>query len=63
MTDTLLAKPAGKSLPATLTCVSTPNPTMLKFVISAVEFLFQMISCLIILKRRIRDQQNALERS
>ena len=48
MTDTLLAKLVGKSLPATPTCVGTTNPTMLNFVISAIEFLFQMISCLLI---------------
>ena len=53
MTDTL--QPVGKFLPATLTCVSTPNPTMLKFVISAIESLFQMISCLIIWKRHIQE--------
>ena len=48
MTGTLLEQLTGKSLPATPTCVGTPNPTMLNFVISAIEFLFQMISCLLI---------------
>ena len=47
-TDILLAQLVGKSLQATPTCVSIPSPTMLKFVISAIEFLFQMINCLII---------------
>ena len=44
MTGTLLEQLARKSLPATPTCVGTPNPTMLNSVISAVEFLFQKIS-------------------
>ena len=43
----LLAQLAGKFLPATPTCVSTPNHTMLKFATSAIEFLFQKISCVI----------------
>ena len=37
----------GKFSPATPTCVSTPNHTMLKFATSAIEFLFQKISCVI----------------
>ena len=44
MTGTLLAELVGKSLPVTWTCVGTPNPTTLKFVISVVEVLFQKIS-------------------
>ena len=62
MTGTLLAQLAGKSLPATLTCVGTPDPTMLKFVISAIESLFQNISWLLTWKRYIRDLQCTLER-
>ena len=48
MTGTLLAQLVGKSLPASLTYAGIPNPTTLNFVISVIEFLFQMISCLII---------------
>ena len=53
MTGTSLAQLAGKSLPATPTCVGTPNPTTLNFVISVIEFLFQKIYKLIAHMREI----------
>ena len=59
----LLAQLAEKFLPATPTCVSTPNCTILKFATSAVEFLFQKISCVITYMRNIQDKQDTLKRS